>query len=239
MRYLNRVAPAMMTASVLALAAATSASALPDVSVTLSGGTYPLHLEVTLLTVKTKLTNVVKENLTGEGLLLLVLLSELGHLGTYEALFTKIESKSGTECFSEENAKKDPVGEILTKGTWHLVYTSLSGSSQGLQLGVLALASPVEVVCGTEIIKVKGDLLSSVAAQGGAETEEYTKGSGVLLGNKEGKPNITIFYNEAGTSVKAKLEANFGTGFKEADEEVEEVITSTALEGKMVVVTSR
>jgi hypothetical protein len=39
--------------------------------------------------------------------------------------------------------------------------------------------------------------------------------------------------------VKAKFEANFGTGFKEADEEVEELITVPSLEGKMFVVTSR
>jgi len=212
---------------------------LPDVSVTLAGATYPLQLEVTLLTVKTKLSNVVKENLKGEGLLLLLLLNQLGSLGTFEALFTKVINKSGTACFSEESSKKDPSGEVLTKGTWHLVYTSLAGSTPGLQLGVLYLVSPVEVVCGAEIVKVKGDTLSSVVTPSGTETEEYTKMSGVLLGNGEGMPNIRVFYNDEGTSTKAKLEANFGAGFKESDEEVEETVMLTALEGKMFVITNR
>jgi hypothetical protein len=239
MRHLKLLGLALTALFMMGIGTATSAFALPDVSVTLEGASYPLHLEVTLLTVRTKLTNVVKEVLTGEGLLLLYLLTELGHLGTFEALFTKVANKVGTKCFSEESAKKDPSGEVLTKGTWHLVYTSLSGSSQGLQLGVLYLVSPVEVVCGTEIIKIKGDTLSSVQTLAGTETEEYTKLSGVLLGNEAGKPNITVFYNEAGTSTKAKLEANFGSGFKESDEEVEETVTVTALEGEMFLVTSR
>jgi hypothetical protein len=196
-------------------------------------------MSVTALTVRTKLTNIVKETLTGEGILVIVFLNELGHLGTYEALFTKVVNREATACFSEENAKKDPSGEVLTKGTWHLVYTSLSGSTQGLQLGVLALASPVEVVCGAEVIKVKGDELGSVQTLEGTEATEYDSGTGVLLGDGEGSPNIKFFYNEAGASVKAKLEVNFGSGFKEGDEELAEPTTSTAPGGKMVVITSR
>jgi len=239
MKHLKLLGLTLTALFMMGIGTATSAFALPLVSVTLSGATYPLRLEGTLLTVSTKLANVLKENLAGEGLLLLLLLTESGHLGTFEASFTKIKNKAGTSCFSEENSTKDPDGEVLLKGTWHLVYTSLSGSMQGLQLGVLYLVSPVEQVCGAEIIKVKGDTLSSVETLAVTETEEYTKLSGVLLGNKEGKPNITVFYNDSGTSTKAKLEVNFGSGFKEAEEEVEEAITVTALEGKMFTVTSR
>jgi hypothetical protein len=119
------------------------------------------------------------------------------------------------------------------------VYTSLAGSTQGLQLGVLALASPVEIACGTELIKVKGDLLASVDTLAGGETEEYTSAGGVLTGNGEGSPSIKFFYNEAGASVRAKLEASFGSGFKEAAVELGESPTSTTRQGKMFVVTSR
>jgi hypothetical protein len=73
----------------------------------------------------------------------------------------------------------------------------------------------------------------------GTEGTEYTQLSGVLLGNGEGLPNIRFFYNDEGTSTKAKLEANFGSGFKEADEEVEETVTVTALQGAMFVITNR
>ena len=237
MKQLNLFGLALMIACAVGTALVSSALALPDVSVEL-GGTYPLHLEVTLLTIKTKLSNVVKENILGEGLLILYVLTALGHLGTYEALVTKMK-KGVISCFSEEGGTKDPTGEILAKGSWHLVYTSLAGSIQGLQLAILRLVSPLDVKCGAEEVKVRGDTLSSVESLSGTEATEYTSLTGILQGDGEGHPSIKIFYNEGGTSVKAKLEANFGTGFKEAAEEIEGPVTVTALEGKMFVVTSR
>jgi hypothetical protein len=221
-------------AALFALGITTSSAfaALPDISITL-GGVYPLKLEVTLPTAKTKLTNVVKENVKGEGLLIIYYLTELGHLGTFEALFTKTK-KGSTACFSEEGGKKDPSEEILTHGSWHIVYTSLSP----LQSGILYLVAPVTIKCGAEEVDVKGDTLSSVVSNG-SNTEERTTLSGVLKGNEEGSPNIKFYENEGGTSIKAKLEANFGTGFKEADEEVEEPVTVTAQEGKMFVITGQ
>jgi hypothetical protein len=237
MRHFKLLGAAVAALCMMGIATASTAFALPDISVTLTGASYPLHLEVTLLTVKTKLSNVVKETITGEGILVLYTLTELGHLGTFEALFT--HTKKGTEaCFSEEGSTKDPSGEILTKGSWHLVYTSLPSGS-GLQLGILYLVAPVKIKCGTIEVSVKGNTLSSVDSLTLPETTEFTTLSGILKGNGEGKPNINFFYNEGGTSVKAKLEANFGTGFKEAAEEVEELITVTALAGKMFVVTSQ
>jgi hypothetical protein len=176
-------------------------------------GRYPLTMRVTALTVQTELTNVVKENIKSEGGLIYSTLDELGHLGTYEVLYTKVTNE-GHPCFSEEGGRKDPEGEVLTKGTWHLVYTSLASLPQGLQLGLLALASPVTIKCGAREIGVKGDLLASVDTLGGTEAEEYVGAGGILKGNGEGLPNIKFFYNEAGTSVKVKLEANFGTGFQ-------------------------
>jgi hypothetical protein len=193
---------------------------------------------VTLLTIPTKLSNVVKENISGLGLLVLYLLTTLGHLGTFEADF--LDMKKGiTSCFSEEGGKKDPSAEILKRGSWHLVYTSLAGSAQGLQLGILYLATPVTLKCGTEEVSVRGDALSSSDTASGTEATEYTSSTGLIKGNGEGSPSVKFFYNEGGTSIRAKLEANFGTGFKEAAEEVEGGVTATALEGKMFVVTSR
>ena len=238
MKQLKLIGLALMSMCAVAVATTTPSFALPDVSVTLTGATYPLHLEVTLLTVPTKFSNVVGQDIEGVGLLILSLLTALGHLGTFEVLFTKIK-REGHGCFSEEGGSKDPSEEILVKGSWHLVYTSLAGSAQGLQLGALYLVSPVTVKCGGEEIHVHGDTLASVETRSGTEATEYTTSSGILRGNGSGQPNIKFFYNEAGTSVKAKLEANFGIGFKEAAEEIEGGVTVTALEGKMFVVTSR
>jgi hypothetical protein len=239
MRHLKLLGLTLTVLFILNIATTTTAFALPDISVTLEDASYPLDLEVSLLTLETQLLNVVKENLHGVGLLLLYLLTALGTSGTYEALYTKATSKSGTACFSEEGGKKDQSEEVLTKGTWHLVYTSLTGSTQGLQLGILYLLSPVEVVCGTEIIKVKGDGIGSVQTLPGSEATQYTSLTTVLKGNEAGSPNIHFFYNDAEASVKAKLEANFGSGFKEAFWEYAEPVTVPTLECKMFVVTSR
>ena len=130
----------VLLASVVAagLATATTAFGLPDVSLTLSGSAFPLHLEVTLLTAKTKLTSASGTIADGEGLLVLALTSELGSLGTDEALFTNVDTE-GTKCFSEENGAKDPEGEILTKGTYHIVYTSLSPFNAGLSFLIVRI----------------------------------------------------------------------------------------------------
>ena len=216
------------------LTAATS-FALPDMSIAL-GGAYPLHLQVTLLTVKTKLTNTIEENFKGEGLLLLLLAKELTALGTFEELFTKV--KIGTaECQSEVGSTKDPLGEILTRGTYHIVYTSLSP----LTLGVLELIEPLKIKCGTKELNSRGSLLSSINTTTNCSTEatECTSLGGVLKGNGAGVANLTTYYNDAGTAEKAKLEFNFGSGFKGAALEIEAEVTVTALEGKMFTLTGR
>jgi hypothetical protein len=104
MKQLRLFGLALMIACAVGAAMVSSAFALPDISVEL-GGTYPLHLEVTLLTIITKLSNVVKENINGEGLLILDLLTALGHLGTYEALVTKM-GKGPSNVSVKKVAKK-------------------------------------------------------------------------------------------------------------------------------------
>jgi hypothetical protein len=238
MRHLKFLGLTLVALLISGTATVTSASALPIISVTLSEATYPLHLVLTALGRKTQLTNVVRERLTALNLLFLNLFTKQGNAGTYEDLFQEVK-KGTTACFSEEGGKLDPAGEVLTKGTLRIVFTSLSGSPQGLQLGVLYLPSPITIKCGTEEITIKGDMLASIQTLAGTEAEEYTSLTNVQKGNEEGTPNIKVFYNEAGISTKAKLEANFGTGFKEAVEEVEEAYTLPLLQSKMFVVTSR
>jgi hypothetical protein len=217
---------------------ATSAFALPDISLTLSGSTFPLVLKANQTKAATQLSNVVGEKVNGEGVLIVLSLTALGHLGTFEALFTK--AKKGTSaCHSEESGVSDPAEEILTKGSWHLVYTSLP-STPALALGILFLVAPVTFKCGTETVNVKGDTLSSVtASSAGTETTELTSLGGVLEGNGVGVQNLKTFYNESGTATTAKLEANFGSGFKGAAEEVKEEVKPTAEGSNMFVITSR
>jgi hypothetical protein len=222
----------------LGVAVATSALALPDVSLTLIGSAFPLNLKANQPKAKTDLSNVIGEKLEGEGVLLRLDLTALGHLGTFELLFTKI--KQGTEsCHSEEGGSADPAGEVLMKGSWHVVYTSLLGTP-ALALGLLLLFTPLTLICGSKSIQLRGDTLMSVTSSSiGSEASELTAVGDVLEGNGAGAPNLSTYYNEGGTAVKAKLEANFGSGFKGGAWEIHEVVTSTAEGSNMFVITSR
>jgi hypothetical protein len=208
----------------------TTAFALPDISFTLLGSSYPLHLDVTLLSVATQLNTSGGAHLEGVGFLLLLLTNQLTSLGTFEVLFTHIKEVGGTECKSAG----DPVGEVLTKGTFHIVYTSLSP----LTLGILYLLAPLTLTCGTLETDVRGSMLFSISGAG-TEGTELISVLGVLKGNGKGKPNLTTYYNDGGTAVKAKLESESGAGFTESAEEVAAEVTLLALKTNMFVITGR
>jgi hypothetical protein len=232
MKHLKLLGVALVALFTLGLAAATSSFAvtLPDISIAL-GGSYPLHLEVTLLNVATELATTGAPALRGTGLLLLFLTEQLTSLGSFEVLFTTVLNPAESVlCSSENGTTKDAAGEVLTLGTFHIVLRP------GGALGILYLVQPLKVVCGTVTVHVRGSALSSL---GGAGTEgsELTSLKGTLLGSN-GKPELTEYLNDGGTIVGAKLESDFGTGFLVSDESVGEV-TATALEGKMFVITTR
>jgi hypothetical protein len=219
---------------------ATSAFALPDISVTL-GGTYPLHLEYSNATVKTELQNANGGVLHGEGLKVLYLIGELTALGTFRATFSKV-TKETEKCL---NTGTEANGEVLTEGEFHIVYTSLPGSTGGLQLGILyllkELTGATEIKCpkNANTIKVKGSVIGSLNLNGTTEATQLTSLKSILNGSK-GKANIRTYWNDAGTEVLAKLESNIdGAGFKESNQIVAGEPEAVALESKMFVLTSR
>ncbi|HTC71355.1 MAG TPA: hypothetical protein VK655_00605, partial [Solirubrobacteraceae bacterium] len=213
---------------------------LPDISLAL-GGVYPLHLNFSSETVKMMLENTFGGVLDGEGLHVLYLISESTALGTYRATFSRVGR--GTEkCF---NTGVEERGEVLTEGSFHIVYTSLAGSAQGLQLGTLyllkELTGPTEIICPVsgDRVKMKGSLIGSLNLSGTTEATQLTGIKGVLNGT-EGKPAIRAYWNDAGTALLAKLQNNFeAPGFEEANLVVEGESEATALEGKMFVLTNR
>jgi hypothetical protein len=211
---------------------ATSAFALPDISVTL-GGTYPLHLNFTSETTKSKLQGVSGSELEGTGLHVLYLIGELTALGTFRAIFLNVVRATTTEkCLSTANA-----GEVLTEGSFHIVYTSLSP----LRLGVLYLPNELEVTCPTVGIgiKIKGSVIGAINTPGTSSTEQLTGLKSVLNGSA-GKQQFRNYYNDSGASVLAQLLCNAsGTGFKECNEVVEGEPEAVALESKMFVLSGR
>jgi len=243
MKRLKLLGVALVAVSAMGLMA-TSAFALPDVSITLCTGAcvYPLHINYNSETVKTKLENVNGGVLTGEGLHLLILIGQLSNEGTFRAIFLKV--LKGTEkCFNQGEVEN---GEVLTEGPVALVYTSLAGSTQGLQLG--ELFTPKELTGGTEIscptnankVKVKGNVLSTVNnAEGAGNTTQLTAQKGLLSGSL-GKAGFRAYYNASGVGQLAQLLSNIdGAGFKESNQVVAGEPLLEALEGKMYVISSR
>ena len=223
---------------------ATSALALPDVSITLCTGScvHSLGLSYSSSTVATKLENVNGGVLTGEGLDVSSSTGKLSNEGTFRAIFLKV-TKGTEKCF---NQGTEASGEVLTEGPVALVYTSLAGSAQGLQLGVLhslkELTGTTEISCPTNSIKVKikGNVLSTVSnAEGAGNTTQLTGGRGQLNGSS-GKAAFRAYYNASGVGQLAQLLSNIdGAGFKESNEVVAGEPLLEALEGKMYVISGR
>jgi hypothetical protein len=216
-------------AGLTGLVAPATASALPDTSLTLPGSTFPLHLNFADNNkTHTELQGASGSVILGEGLSLLILISGSTALGTFRTDFLNIQRESVT-C----NSVGDARGVILVEGSSYLVYTSLSP----LALGTLYLPKFLEVECGKLLIEIQGSVLAS--ANGiGTEGSELTTASGQLAGTK-GKANIRTYYNDAGTSLTAKLESNLGAGFVESNLVVEGEPVLTALAKNMFRITSR
>jgi hypothetical protein len=221
----------VMLGALFALALmATNAFALPDLSVTLSGGTYPVKTGGSLAKSATSLGSASGVTLSGEGVTLLLSVAELSALGTFTTDFTNVQNSAGVKCHSSGDAS----GVVLVGGDVHLVYTNLSP----LTLGILFLVSEFEVECpgGTSTL-VRGNVIGSIGGIG-SEATELTGFSGTLVG-ANGKQEISEYYNSTGTKIKAKLEGESGSGFVASDENVEGVVGLSVLGSQMVVITGR
>jgi hypothetical protein len=228
---------------------ASSAFALPDISITLCepncGRSYPLHLNYLSNTITSTLETANGGLLHGVGLHVLYLIGELTALGTFRAIFLNVER--GTEkCF---NQGVEANGEVSTEGSFHIVYTSLAGSSQGLQLGILYLLTELNEAHGNIIkcprngffIEVRGSVIGTLNQNGANNNTQLTGLKGVLSGSR-GVQSFRAYWadlNLAGPALLAKLESDDGGGFLQSNEIVEGEPEATALEGKMFVITSR
>jgi hypothetical protein len=234
MRYLKLLSVGVMAVFAVfafAVTASSSALVLPDIHV-LSGETYPLHLNFSdNKTTHSNLNDTAGNKLEGTGLLLLFLTFELSSLGSFEALFLKVINKKGASC----NSEGDPSGEVLIKGSFHIVPLNTSKED-----AILYLFKELTIECnaGKEKVFVKGSLLSPINFKGVAETSDFTELCGSALGDNKGKNTVTKYLEDAGNSAEAKIEANFGTGFHQGAEEVPEICPE-ALGGKMFQVLNR
>jgi hypothetical protein len=220
---------------------ATSAFALPDISITLCTGAcvYPLHLNYLSETVKGKLESASGTFIESEGLHRLYSLGELSALGTFRAIYLRFANgaEPSEQCLNTANA-----GEVLTEGSFHIVYTSLASSGFGLQLGTLYLLNAFTITCPAAAItiKIKGSLVGAIRTPGKENNEQLT-GLKSLISGSAGKQQFRAYYNDSSGSLLAQLlcEKTGTAGFKESSQVVGGEPEATALEGKMFVIRSR
>ena len=215
-----------------AMAVSASAFTLPDISIAL-GGTYPLHFDgsPTITKPATTLSTAGGSVLTGTGVSLLLLTTELSALGTFSSTFLEVTHGTTEKCHSVGDA----TGVVLVGGEFHIVLGP--GGTKKL-LYILFLVTTLEIICAALNIEVRGDTLGTFAVPGEVETEDYETATGRLEGEK-GKPKFSEYFNDGGTIVKTKLESEFGSGFLASDENVEGEFILTTLNSQMYTVTGR
>jgi hypothetical protein len=221
---------------VLTFAITTASSAapvtLPDIHV-LSGESYPLHLNFSdNKPIATQLSNAKGGKLAGTGLLLLFLTFELSSLGSFEVLFLKvIEGKTGDSCITAG----DHSGEVLLKGSFHIVPTTTAGAP-----AILYLFAPFDLTCGPLLAELEGGLLTPIVFKSGStESESLTELCVVSTGNGKGVNSVTEYINDNGTKVKATIKSELGSGLGQSALEVAGEICPEALGGKMFQVLQR
>jgi hypothetical protein len=209
---------------------ATAAFALPDVSV-LPKENFPLHLNFTETGTKptTSLRTTGGSQLKGEGLSVLLLWTELSALGTWAADFLKVKNGT-TPCNTTGDAKE----VVLVSGEVHVVPLPPKGSKE---VGGLFLFKEFTIECEKVKVKVRGSAISSITDPKAEECVELL--TGALVGDKKGKNTLTKYLNDNGEETEGILEANFGTGYLQASEEVGEAIHFSVLEKKMFLISGR
>jgi hypothetical protein len=204
---------------------------LPDLSVTL-GGTYPVHYISVQPAIRIALGTASGIVIEGTGATLLLLTTELSALGTFTVDYANMHAPNepAVQCNSEGDAK----GVVLMHGEFHLVPFSLAP----LLLGILYLVTTFIIKCenGLEVL-VRGQYVTR-ANNLGEEPAELTGLTDEISG-KEGKEEISEYYNSGGTKIKAKLETEEGAGFVATDENESEEADLSVLGSQMFVITNR
>jgi hypothetical protein len=203
-----------------ALASSAFGAKLPMTINFLGTETYPVKLEslpVEPNEIPSKLENAAGE-LGNKGFLLEAELTKAGNgnaaekLGTFDALFLAVENKAKEACHSTG----DKEGEVLALGSVKLVHDVNKTSG----LGILYEVNEVNIEClpAKTVIHIKGNQVGLLRPVG---TGEVTAGEALLhCSSTIGEPSETKWWSEEEVEETAKLEANFGSGFKKACEDV-------------------
>jgi hypothetical protein len=202
--------------------AGSAVAALPEVLL-LSGETGSLLLNSLTNTFVTSLETIESNAIKGKGVLVQLHFPNVNsNLGTYELLFLKV-TYNGTACTSNGD---NPEEVLLPKGTFHLVYDSLTVLGVAALFLVPEFKFPCKTGATTTVLVVTlGNQLVLVFPVG-SEVLTSEEVRSTSLCNK-GKPLDTKWWNDNGTVLTARLEANVGAGFVTACENVEGTVFLT------------
>ncbi len=218
------VAVCALSAVVVSTAAATkcpekgASKCLPLIHV-LEKESFPLLLEaVTKGTESSKLETAAGAKLTAEELKLLLDMTELSSLGTFDAHFTGTK-EAGAEKPKPCTTEGDSEGTVLVKGEFHLVYSSTEPLSQPL---LLLLVPVFTLVCKNEAssttIKTEGSLLSELKT--GASGEDVKSVGSKTLCKAAGVQELSTYLNDKEEAVKASLKSTLGGKLQSVCEQV-------------------
>ena len=190
-----------------AVTATASAAKVPGLLL-LSPETFPLTFTTFLNSNKTELQSVAGA-LRGEGVSLTLSFTS-DNEGTFTAEFRSVRNKALIPCTTLGDS-----ASLLLSGKMRLVHDISAVSGNGL------LFEPNEAIisCGTEVVHVKGTMLGLIGPLNfiteDDEDIEWIANS-LCKSGSGGEPLEQKFWGLAGVEEKAKLEANFGTGYKKA-----------------------
>jgi hypothetical protein len=202
--------------------AASSASAAPTSTsaLLLAGDSFPVKfssLPKEPNTITSELQGTAG-TLKGSGLLLQgEVLKATG--GLYEVLFLNV-TLGGVPC----NSLGDPSGEVLVGPyNFFLVHDLSENTGGGVLFEVGNTAHLLHIECGAVLIEIKGNVLGLIKPVGTEVLWTGAKGSlecKVKAGEEgEGTPKENKYWTSLlASELKARLESNFGTGFKQACE---------------------
>lgn len=146
--------------------------------------------------------------------------------GTYIGDFENIKNKRNESC----QTAGDAAGTVLiSSNKARAVHDVSSTTGNGLLLEIQEL----EVICaGAEKVHLKGTMISLFEGVGTKEGNDFKAFAGSLYckNMSGGEPLVEKFWGLSGVEEKAKLEANFGSGFKKACKLVGTIAAGTKVE---------
>jgi hypothetical protein len=205
MRYLRMFSVALATTCALGIVIAATAVALPTILPATINAVTGKSIGEVKLERQGGLAAIGCKSASGEGTV-----EPNGHLGLYHITFEDCTAAGG-EC----TGLGDSAGNILSLGSWHLVYYTLRATLGEAGVATLFLVDNIHFVCNTIIGEVlQRVLLGGMVMCSEQEANALTKTTETHC--KEGAsdhPALSKYYNEAGTLVSiSPLESSENEG---------------------------